>query len=68
MLAVRIQRSLKRKLEQSATERVMNLSEFVEYTLWSATQDIELSASDYSEIAKETALAELTAKQGRNKA
>ena len=53
MLAVRIQRPLKRKLEKIAKQKGMNLTEFVEYTLWRETKDIELSAADYEEIAKQ---------------
>lgn len=52
-LGIRIPRTLDRRVQKDAESRGMTVVEFVEWTLFKATQDIELTASDYEQIALE---------------
>lgn len=58
VLSIRVQRTLKRRLQKVAIEKKMSLTEYVEWLLWRETQGVVLNGRDYEDIAKETSKAE----------
>ena len=53
-IGIRVPRELKRAVAKAAKERKMTISEFVAWILQRETQNIELTADDYREIARQT--------------
>ena len=53
MLAFRVPRELKRQIEIEAAARKMTVTEFCLLCLGRETSQVELSAHDYEQIAKE---------------
>lgn len=64
-LTIRVPRALKRRLEKLAESRGETLTDLVIAWAQKAVSNIELTAKDYEQIAKEVAAAEATIKKKR---
>lgn len=57
MLALRIPRALKARIEKAAKSRKMTTTDYVEWSLTASVRDVILTADDYRKIAEATAKA-----------
>jgi uncharacterized protein (DUF1778 family) len=58
ILGIRIERTLKKRIEAAAKQRGQTITEFCRDILVAATSNISLSAKDYEDIAKKVREAE----------